>query len=387
MVLVGYQGWFRCPGDGAKDNSWSHWSKGAPTPETMAIDLLPDTSELDKASLCLLPSATVNGTPAYVFSSFPQTTTDKHFEWMKKYDIDGVLLQRFINHIPEQLKDGDMVLKNVRSSAEKYDRVFAVEYDLSGAHSANVLQLLEDDWQYMEKSGIPDSPAYMRLNGKPVVSLWGLGFKSNHVGDAQLATQIIEWFHDVKHVAVIGGVPTGWHDLSGDSSTDPAWYKVYAMLDIVQPWTVGRYHNLDSVDEWKTSKLVPDVKLTEKNHQLYMPVIFPGFSWHNLKNQSPKNEIPRLGGQFLWQQAYNARKAGAPMVKIAMFDEVNEGTAIFKAVAHKDQAPQPGYWLTLDADGDDLPTDWYLQIAQQISLMFRDTRKPVEKLPLKRSRR
>ena len=40
------------------------------------------------------------------------------------------------------------------------------------------------------------------------------------------------------------------------------------------------------------------------------------------------------------------------MMKIAMFDEVNEGTAIFKAVSPRDKAPKPGYWLTLDADGN-----------------------------------
>jgi hypothetical protein len=73
---------------------------------------------------------------------------------------------------------------------------------------------------------------------------------------------------------------------------------------------------------------VPDIALTRKNHQRYMPVIFPGFSWHNLK---PENQIPRLGGEFLWRQAYNARKSGASIIKIAMFDEVNEGTAILKA--------------------------------------------------------
>jgi hypothetical protein len=385
MVLVGYQGWFRCPGDGSPGNSWSHWSKGIPTPATMSIDLYPDVSELDPKSVCKLPAATIGGKPGFVFSSFPKETAETHFAWMQTYGIDGVLLQRFINSIPGQRKEGDVVLKNVRAAAEDHGRVFAIEYDLSGAHLDTVLPQLQADWEYMGDSGILDSKAYLRLGTRPVVSLWGLGFgDSHHVGDPQLALRIIQWFQQQQHAIVIGGTPSGWGSLSGDSSKDPEWAKVYAALDIVQPWTVGRYGNLDGADQWKSSHLVPDMKLTGKNRQLYMPVIFPGFSWHNLKPESPANQIPRLGGIFFWKQAYNAKVAGAPMVKIAMFDEVNEATAILKAVSEPDQAPQPGYWLTLGADGDHLPNDWYLQIAQEVSKMFRGQIAPASKLPLKK---
>jgi hypothetical protein len=384
LVLVGYQGWFRCPGDGSPGNSWSHWSKGIPTPATMSIDLYPDVSELDPNSLCKLPGATIGGKPGYVFSSFPKETAETHFAWMQTYGIDGVLLQRFVNSIPGQRKEGDVVLKNVRAAAEDHDRVFAIEYDLSGAHPDTVLEQLQADWQYMNDSCILDSKAYLRLGGRPVVSIWGLGFGTNHIGDPQLGFRIIRWFQEQAHVVVMGGTPSGWGSLSGDSSKDPAWAKVYAALDIVQPWTIGRYGSLDSADQWKSSHLVPDVKLTQKNHQLYMPVIFPGFSWHNLKPESPANQIPRLSGAFLWKQAYNAKSAGASMVKIAMFDEVNEGTAILKAVSEPNQAPEPGYWLTLGADGDHLSTDWYLQVAQEISKMFRGQIAPASKLPLKK---
>jgi hypothetical protein len=385
-VLVGYQGWFRCPGDGSPGNGWSHWSKGAPTPDAMSIDLYPDTAELDSKSLCQLPAATINGKPAYVFSSFPRETTEKHFQWMQIYGIDGALVQRFINSIPGSKKEGDAVLKNVRAAAEEHKRVFAVEYDLSGAHADTIFQQLQDDWKYMEKLGIPSSKAYLQLNGRPVVSVWGLGFDDgHHVVDPVLALQIIQWFKEQAHAAVIGGVPAGWGSLSADSTRDPRWAKVYAAFDVVQPWTVGRYGNLDGVDRWKSSHLMPDLELTEKNHQLYMPVIFPGFSWHNLNHGSPENHIPRLGGEFMWRQAYNARTAGAPMLKIAMFDEVNEGTAIFKAVSQREEAPKPGYWLTLDADGRKLPNDWYLRIAQEVARMFHGEVKPTSTLSIKPS--
>jgi hypothetical protein len=291
---------------------------------------------------------------------------------MRTYRIDGALLQRFINSIHPQQVEGDTVLKNVRTAAESNGRVFAVEYDLSGAHPDTALKQLQDDWQYLTNElKITSSTAYLRDHDKPVVSLWGLGFNDrSHLQDPALALEIVNWFKYKAHVTVIGGVPASWGTLSADSSSDPRWIAVYSALDIVQPWTVGRYQSLETVDQWKTTHLIPDLALTAKRKQAYMPVIFPGFSWHNLNRDKPENQIPRLGGKFLWRQAYNAKTAGAQFVKIAMFDEVNEGTAIFKAASLRTDAPDQGYWLTLNADGQQLPNDWYLRIASEISRMF-----------------
>lgn len=129
--------------------------------------------------------------------------------------------------------------------------------------------------------------------------------------------------------------------------------------------------------------LVPDLALTAKNRQMYMPVVFPGFSWHNLKPEAAKNQIPRDRGEFLWRQAYNAKMAGAKMLKIAMFDEVNEGTAIFKVAARRQDAPDHGFWLTLDADGATLPSDWYLRLAGEITRIFHGEIPPRAELPKK----
>jgi hypothetical protein len=53
------------------------------------------------------------------------------------------------------------------------------------------------------------------------------------------------------------------------------------------------------------------------------------------------------------------------MVYIAMFDEVDEGTAIFKVVERKDQLPVGVELLSLDQDPGyaKVPSDWYLQLA------------------------
>ena len=89
----------------------------------------------------------------------------------------------------------------------------------------------------------------------------------------------------------------------------------------------------------------------------FLPVVFPGFSWHNLKPQDPLDKIPRLKGQFLWSQFAGAKKAGASMIYVAMFDEVDEGTAIFKCTNN----PPVGQSRFLTYEG--LPSDHYLWLT------------------------
>jgi hypothetical protein len=46
-------------------------------------------------------------------------------------------------------------------------------------------------------------------------------------------------------------------------------------------------------------RLESDLAATSQRQQIYMPVIFPGFSWHNLNRTAPQNQIPRQRGEFL----------------------------------------------------------------------------------------
>jgi hypothetical protein len=386
-VLIGYQGWFACPQDGT---GWRAWSRGVPAVGTITVDLYPDLRELDPDERCEIPGMTIQGKPAYLFSSRIAKTVRRHFRWMKEYGLDGVLVQRFVGSIPAKHADGDVVLKSIMAAAQESGRTFAIEYDISGGNPETFAQVLKDDWIYLvDKLKITSSPNYQRHNGRPVVSVWGMGLLDGDRPPAnpKAAGDLIEWFKSGAppqyRVTYIGGTASYWRTLTRDARPDPAWKDVYAKMDVVQPWTVGRYGTLEAADHWKKDLLVPDLSLLTAQHQIYMPVIFPGFSWHNLKPDSKQNMIPRLRGEFLWRQAYSAKMAGAKMLKIAMFDEVNEGTAIFKAASRRKDAPDQGYWLTLDADGAELPSDWYLRLAGEITRMFHGELRPRRPLPIK----
>jgi hypothetical protein len=59
------------------------------------------------------------------------------------------------------------------------------------------------------------------------------------------------------------------------------------------------------------------------------------------------------------------------MVYIAMYDEVDEGTAMFKVAPVAAQKPANAQFVSLDQDGLQLPSDWYLQLAGATSNIVR----------------
>jgi hypothetical protein len=76
-------------------------------------------------------------------------------------------------------------------------------------------------------------------------------------------------------------------------------------------------------------------------------------------------EIPRRRGQFLWEQFHELSKLGVDTVYVAMFDEVDEGTAIFKVTSTPPiQAHFVGY--------EGLPTDWYLRLVGEGARLLQD---------------
>src|SRR5258706_505155 len=77
-----------------------------------------------------------------------------------------------------------------------------------------------------------------------------------------------------------------------------------------------------------------------------------------LKNDPPSDQTPRLRGQFLWSQFCGVKRANAAMVYVAMFDEVDEGTAIFKC-ANKVPVTQISKFVTYEG----LPGDFYLKLV------------------------
>jgi len=378
--VAGYQGWFACPGDGAKGVGWGHWFRGGSNPKdpnSLAIDLWPDTSELDADARCPTAFHLPSGAPAFLFSDQNAKTVARHFAWMRQYGIDGAAMQRFVTGLAraDLKRNFDTVPGNARAGAEANRRGFFVMYDISGMHGEAALQAIEQDWPHLTRDlRLTDSPAYIFDRGKPVVAVWGLGFKDRDITPDQAAA-IIRYFRAANVPAtVLGGVPASWRNLGSDgqypdSRPEPGWAAVYRSLDAISPWAAGRFKDNNGADFFAQQRLIPDIAETSRLGIEYMPVVFPGFSWRHgagWASKSPLNQIPRHCGVFYQRQIDNAIKAGAQMLYTAMFDEINEGTAIFKLAVDPSQEPVGTDLFALDADGcRTANSDMYLHLAGQ----------------------
>lgn len=359
LVMAGYQGWFNTPKDGA-GLGWKHFEKEKEfKPGKCTIDLWPDVSEYEKTyeTAFKLPDET----PAKVFSSYDASTTDLHFKWMKQYGIDGVFMQRFVVSIRNQKgKDNyNKILNNAVLSAEKYDRAICLMYDLSGMEAGEEDILIRDWKELCEKYKLVsrNNNHYVYHHGKPLVAVWGIGFNDRRKYGYEQVKKIIDFLKS-EGCSILVGVPTHWRTLTIDAVSDTRLLELVKQADIVHPWLVGRFDN-HTYESYRKS-IEEDIKWCKANGKDYMPVLFPGFSWHNMKKDAPQNMIPRLGGRFFWKQVKGAVDAGAESLYLAMFDEIDEGTAFFKCtntppvgessfITYEGEAPDHYLWLAGEA--------------------------------------
>lgn len=380
LVMAGYQGWFFQPRKGilfAEEDQ-------------VRIDSWPDISEYQKTYPTGLKLS--DGTFARFFSSLDKSTTELHFRWMKEYGLDGVFMQRFFGAACPEVRESSIVLKNALEVASKYERAIGVMYDLSGLKaSGEDCSRLIDDWKYLVDSlrvtNQSGEQTYVFHNGKPLVAIWGVGFPDRPYNIRTIGLERFMDFlkNDPEYggCSIMLGVPTFWRELNADCVNDPYLHHLIRQADIILPWMVQRFSPLlhNDMDRYRDI-ILADIKWCSENNLDYVPSVYPGFSWHNLSRYEfpddikPSGSIPRQGGRFYWQQISTAINSGVTMLYVAMFDEVNEGTAIFKC---SNNPPVGKTIYFIDMDG--MPSDHYLWLTGEAAKMLRHEKPLSFKLP------
>lgn len=353
-VMCGYQGWFMSRDDGYGMGD-VHWGGINRTPPSCTVDVWPDLTEYDADEKFPTNYKHTDGSTAYVFSSTVAKTVHRHFRWMKEAGIDGVFLQRFGDYITDQksrnYQRACAVLHHVREGANRHGRAYAVMYDVD--FDRPTVEAIKADWsRLMREMQVTSDPAYIRHRGRPVISLWGYGFDHRKF-DAAATEDLFGFFKRPENgdCTIMLGVPNDWVKWDGDRMR---LLKEYST--VISPWNVGRYHDAESAKKHFEKHWPADLAFCKENDKDYYAVAFPGFSWTNLtRGKGPLNQIPRQQGQFFWSQIEQIKRYGMNMVYVAMFDEVDEGTAIFKCTNN----PPVGKFCTYE----DMPSDFYLKLA------------------------
>ena len=347
-VMVGYQGWFRTPNDLA-DRGWVHWCRnGVMEPTTVTVDQWPDVTGFGLKELFRAGQLkTRSGRPAYLFSSTIRETVQRHFQWMRNYNIDGAFLQRFVHPDTSGAWGHDeWVLHHVREAANLQGRIWAIEYDGLQGTNPDPFEIITTDWKWLvDVVGVVDDPSYAYEGTKPVVFIWGLCFPERNISK-ETANAIVDFFTDDPLYGgnyVIAGIPWWWRTMT-------EWYDHFQRYDGILAWMPQDH-----------AEYVEDYRLLNSWGIDYYPHVWPGFSWANSFKLTGEIEYtPRNGGIFFWQKIYEAIGSGAERLFIGMFDEYDEGTAIMPMT---DDPPNPppdwGRFIT----NDSRPSDWWMMLA------------------------
>ena len=151
-----------------------------------------------------------------------------------------------------------------------------------------------NDWKRLvDDEKLMQDDRYLHHDGKPVLFVWGF-FDDRF--DAALAHRIIDFLKedDRYGATLIGGCQWQWRTVE-----DKEWARAFRRFDVISPWNVGNYSvtngkKLAATDSWEA-----DLAEAEKEGMEFLPVIYPGFGWTNLKGWDARQAtISRRGGEF-----------------------------------------------------------------------------------------
>ena len=354
---------------------WLHWSRDRKrlAPDTLSFEMWPDMSEYAPSEQFAAPGFTYpNGKPAALFSSDNADTVLRHFQWMRDHGIDGIWLQQFAVELPggpgEKLYPSRArVIEHIRSAAAKTGRAWAITYDITNMPADRVHDAVMSHWKQMVDEKRIDE-RYIRENGLPVVEIWGIyPGKPQYPLTPESAHRLFDFFRTPGPYTayIVGGGDWDWR-----KTFSPEWRDVMKKLHAWMPWNVANHStNAEGVKHASMGFWAQDKKECEALGVAWIPVIYPGFSWDNLqKTRGGKNTfISRRGGALLWEQFVKVADLKPSSVFVAMFDEVDEGTAIFKVTSTPPtQATFLGY--------EGLPSDWYLRLTGEGARLYRGER-------------
>ena len=221
---------------------------------------------------------------------------------------------------------------------------------------------------------VVEDPRYLHQGGKPAVQIWGFYSGNAHNPmTAELANRLIDFFQAPGRYSafLVGGGDWDWR-----RNPDPAWQKFYRRFGAYCPWNIGNY----TIDEsgLKHAATITGPKtsaMRARSGCSGFPSSIPASvgTTSSGRRRAEPDSAPR--GRFLWEQFTTLSRLGVDTVYVAMFDEVDEGTAIFKVTS---SPPTQGHFVGYEG----LPSDWYLRLVGEAARRLHDKQPVPREIPL-----
>jgi hypothetical protein len=152
-----------------------------------------------------------------------------------------------------------------------------------------------------------------------------------------------------------------WRTADGTRWSQAGFSAVFDTLDAISPWMVGVIGSDADSDNNRTTYNQGDVTYLHGKGKHYQPCVLPGdLSAHQ-----------RHHGDFMWHQFYNMIQIGSDGIYISMYDEYNEGNQIAKTAPTSATIPGGSNFVTLDEDGTQCSSDYYLRLTADGGKMLR----------------
>ncbi len=191
-----------------------------------------------------------------------------------------------------------------------------------------------NDWKFLcDKVKVREDSRYLHHQGKPVVLLWGLGFKDRPWTPEQ-GEELVKFFkNDPQYggVYLIGGVDPYWRTLRGGFAAGRGLGE--GLPDVRRDQPVGRRpisrrrRHGPRAQGGVGRRPGRAEGLGDRLHADGVSRLFLG---QPTPDQAGTTMIARRKGEFYWRQFAIFRELGIRTVFVGMFDEVNEATAIYK---------------------------------------------------------
>ena len=193
-----------------------------------------------------------------------------------------------------------------------------------------------NDWKFLcDKVKVREDSRYLHHQGKPVVLLWGLGFKDRPWTPEQgeELDQFLQERPEYGGVYLIGGDRPALADAAGaNRARIPAGPRSTGRSTRSARGTPAGIATTPAMDRMRKDVWEGDLaELKEPRGSATCRRRFPASRGTTCDARQPGTTmIPRRKGEFYWRQFAIFRALGIRTVFVGMFDEVDEGTAIYK---------------------------------------------------------